>query len=122
MRDIQDEGIKTYEEASAEVDFQREGQEVTITISEYISPTLCARLNENRTVFDEHIDDFRAMIDCVHIDTDYKGEHFTKVESDVPENKEDFIKGEYTVSLPHPDARVAVKIIGMLGEETVVTK
>ena len=29
---------------------------------------------------------------------------------------------QYTVSLPHPDARVAVKIIDMLGEETVVTE
>ena len=38
--------------------------------------------------------------------------------SDVPEKKEDFVDGEYTVSLPRPDARVAVKIIDMLGEET----
>ncbi len=119
VRDVQDEGIKTYAEASAEVNFKREGQEVTITISEYISPTLCARLNDDRTVFDEHIEDFRAMIDCVHIDTDYKDEHFTRVESDVPENKEDFIKAEYTVPLPRPDALVAVKIIDMLGEETI---
>lgn len=118
--DIQDEGIKTYEPASAEVDFQRNGQEVTITISEYISPTLCARLNDDRTVFDEHIEDFRAMIDCVHIDTDYKGEHFTRVESDVPIRKEDFIKAGYTISLPRPDACVAVKIIDMLGEETII--
>ena len=75
----------------------------------------------DRTVFDEQIDDFRAQIDCVLIDTDYTGEHFTIVESDVPERKEDFIEGQYTVSLPHPEARVAVKIIDMLGEETVVT-
>ena len=122
VRDIQYEGIKTYEPASAEVDFKREEQEVTITITEYISPTLCARLNDDRTVFDEHIEDFRTMIDCVHIDTDHKGKHFTRVESDVPENKEDFIKGKYTVSLPHPDARVAVKIIDMLGEETIITE
>ena len=42
------------------------------------------------------------------------------VESCVPEKKSDFIKGQYTVSLPRPDARIAVKIIDMLGEETVV--
>ena len=29
---------------------------------------------------------------------------------------------QYTVTLPHPDARVAVKIIDMLGEETVVVQ
>ena len=43
-------------------------------------------------------------------------------ESDVPKKKDDFVEGEYTVSLPRPDARVAVKIIDMLGEETVITE
>ena len=70
-------------------------------------------------LLDEHIKDFRAQIDCVLIDTDYKAEHFGIVESDVPEKDEDFIEGEYTVSLPRPDARVAVKIIDRLGEETI---
>ena len=76
----------------------------------------------DRTIFDEQIDDFRAQIDCVLIDTDYTGEHFKIVESDVPKKKDDFVDREYTVSLPHPDARVAVKIIDMLGEETVITE
>ena len=74
----------------------------------------------DRTIFDEQIDDFRAQIDCVLIDTDHTGEHFNIVESDVPKKKTDFVEREYTVSLPRPDARVAVKIIDMLGEETVV--
>ena len=120
VRDIGSEGITTFEPASAEVDFEREGENVKITISEYISPTILARMDIDRTIFHEQIDDFRAQIDCVLIDTDYTGEHFTIVESDVPEKKDDFVEGEYTVSLPHPDARVAVKIIDMLGEETVV--
>ncbi len=76
----------------------------------------------DRTIFDEQIEDFRAQIDCVLIDTDYTGEHFKIVESDVPEKKKDFVEGEYTVSLPRADTRVAVKIIDMLGEETVVTE
>ena len=121
VRDIGSEGITTFEPASAEVKFEKEGQNVTITIADYISPTILARMDIDRTLFDEQIDDFRAQIDCVLIDTDYTGEHFTIVESDVPEKKDDFVEGEYTVSLPHPDARVAVKIIDMLGEETVVT-
>ena len=122
VRDIGSEGITTFEPASAEVNFEREGDSVKITISEYISPTILARLDIDRTIFDEQIDDFRAQIDCVLIDTDYTGEHFTIVESDVPEKKTDFVEGKYTVSLPHPDARVAMKIIDMLGEETVVTE
>ncbi|MDE0689231.1 MAG: site-specific DNA-methyltransferase [Candidatus Poribacteria bacterium] len=122
VRDIGSEGVTTFEPASAEVNFEREGDSVKITISEYISPTILARLDIDRTVFDESIDDFRAQIDCVLIDTDYSGEHFKIVEGDVPKKKADFVEGEYTVSLPRPDACVAVKIIDMLGEETVVTE
>ena len=122
VRDIGSEGITTFEPASAEVNFEREGESVKITISEYISPTILARMDIDRTIFDEQIDDFRAQIDCVLIDTDYTVEHFKIVESDVPAKKDDFVEEEYTVSLPRPDARVAVKVIDMLGEETVVTE
>ena len=100
----------------------REGDSVKITISEYISPTILARMDIDRTIFDEQIDDFRAQIDCVLIDTDYSGEHFTIVASDVPEKKTDFVEGKWTVSLPLSEARVAVKIIDMLGAETVVAE
>ncbi len=122
VRDIGREGVTTFEPPQATVDFDvnREEQSATITIRDYISPTILDRFDIERTVFDEHIDDFRAQIDCVLLDTAYTGEHFTIVESDVPKKKSDFIKGKYTVLLPHPDARVAVKIIDMLGEETVV--
>ncbi|MCY3741250.1 MAG: site-specific DNA-methyltransferase [Candidatus Poribacteria bacterium] len=120
VRDIGSEGITTFEPASAEVNFDRKGDSVKITIADYISPTILARMDIDRTIFDEQIDDFRAQIDCVSIDTDYSGEYFKIVESDVPKKKEDFVEGEYTVSLPRPDAHVAVKIIDMLGEETVV--
>lgn len=120
VRDIGSEGVTTFEPASAVVNFEREGDSVKITISEYISPTILARLDIDRTLFDEQIDDFRSQIDCVLIDTDYTGEHFTIVESCVPEKKDDFVEKEYTVLLSRPDARVAVKIIDMLGEETVV--
>ena len=119
IRDIHSEGISTYQQAIANVDFNRDGQSVKITITEYISPTILDRLDKDRSIFDEHIDDFRAQIDCVLIDTNYTSEHFKICESDVPDKHEDFIEGEYTVELPHPDARVAVKIIDMLGEETI---
>ncbi len=122
VRDIGSEGVTTFEPASAEVNFEKEGNNVKITIAEYISPTILARMDIDRTLFDEHIDDFRAQIDCVLIDTDYVGEHFKIIESDVPEKKDDFVKAEYTVKLPRPDARIAIKIIDMLGEETVVAE
>ncbi len=122
VRDIGSEGITTFEPASAEVNFEREGDIVKITIAEYISPTILARMDIDRTIFDEQIDDFRAQIDCVLIDRDYTIKYFKIDESDVPENKDDFVEGEYTVTLPRPEARVAVKIIDMLGEETIVVE
>ena len=122
VRDIQHEGVTTYTPAEAAVEFKREDQHVTITITDYISPTILGRLDIDRTVFDEQIDDFRAQIDYVLIDTDYTDTHFVIVESDVPERKEDFVAAQYTVSLPRPEARVAVKIVDMLGEEVIVAE
>ncbi len=122
VRDIQRDGVTTFAPAEAEVDFKRDGQHVTITLVDYISPSLLGRLEIARTLFDEQVDDFRAQIDCVLIDTDYNGTHFRIVESDVPEQRTDFIRGQYTVVLPRRDARVAVKIIDMLGEETLITE
>jgi len=121
VKDIQRDGVTTYAPAEANVEFKRDEDKVTITVANYISPTILARMAIDRTIFDEYIDDFRAQIDCVLIDTDYNGEHFAIIESDVPEKKSDFIVGSYTVALQRPDAVVAVKIIDMLGEETVVT-
>ena len=122
VQDIQRDGVTTYSSAEADVQFERNCESVTVTVEDYMSPTILARLDIDRTVFDEHIDDFRAQIDCVLIDTDYAGEHFTIIESDIPKKKEDFVEAQYTVTLPHPDARVAVKIIDMLGEETIITE
>lgn len=119
VKDIGSEGVTTFEPAEAEVDFNRDGGSVTITILEYISPTILKRLDIDRSIFHEEIKCFKSQIDCVLIDTDYTGECFNIVERDIPEKKEDLVEGEYTVSLPRPDARVAVKIIDMLGEETI---
>ena len=119
VREIGSEGITTFEKVQANVNFQREEHSVTITIEDYISPTICDRLDIDNTLFDEHIEDFKSQINCVLIDTDYNGEYFNQVESDVPKNKEDFVQAKYTLPIPRPDARVAVKIIDMLGEETI---
>ena len=44
------------------------------------------------------------------------------MESDVPGKKSAYVRGEYEFALPRPGARVAVKIIDMLGEETIIVK
>ena len=121
IREIGSEGITTFDPAEAKVNFEKEDQSITITIEDYISPTICDRLDIDNTLFDEHIKDFKSQIDYVLIDTDYNGEHFNidTEKSDIPDNKEDFVQATYTVEIPRPDARVAVKIVDMLGEETL---
>ena len=119
VREIGSEGITTLDPAQANVNFERDEQSVTITIEDYISPTICDRLDIDNTLFDEHIEDFKAQIDYVLIDNDYSGDGFKIEIRDIPENKEDFVQATYTVEIPRPDARVAVKIVDMLGEETL---
>ena len=74
--DIQQDGLITDQPAEAEVVITKQGKKATITINDYISPTILARMSIDRTIFNEQIDDFRAQIDCVLIDTDYNGENF----------------------------------------------
>lgn len=59
------------------------------------------------------------MIDTVLIDANYDGKTFHIVYSDVPERKDDLIKGGYEIEIPDEKAKVAVKIIDMLGEEVI---
>ena len=118
--DIQQDGLITNQPAQADVKIVKKGKQATVKINNYISPAILARMDIDRTLFDEQIDDFRAQIDCVLIDTDYNGEGFNIVASDLPEKKSDFVEGEYQLPLPRAGAKVAVKIIDMLGEEILV--
>ena len=117
VRDIRQDGVIANQPAEAEVKITKKGRKVKVEILDYISPTILARMDIDRTIFDEKIEDFRAQIDCVSIDTDYNGKHFRIVENDLPEKRKDFIKAEYELTLPRVGAKVAVKIVDMLGEE-----
>lgn len=119
IRDIQQDGMITYQPAEADIEINKRGRKAEIRITDYISPTILARLDIDRTVFNERLDDFRAQIDCVFIDTDYNGSNFRVVASDIPEERDDLIKGKYELRLPRIGAKVAVKIVDMLGEEVL---
>ena len=67
------------------------------------------------------IHDWRAMVDCVMIDTAYNGKVFNVALSDIPERKTDFVDGHYEFPAPAPKTVVAIKVIDMLGEEVLVT-
>ena len=122
VHDIQQDGMITNQPAKAEVSITKKNKKAMVNITDYISPSILARMEIDKTLFDEQIGDFRAQIDYVLIDTDFNGESFNIVESDLPEKKTDFIKGEYELSLPHASAKVAVKIVDMLGEEVIAVK
>lgn len=56
------------------------------------------------------------------IDSNYVGKIFDIKLSDVPEGKDDVVKGTYEVDLPSKRrSTIAVKITDMLGEELLVT-
>lgn len=108
--------------AEAKVEIKRENDKVFIEIKDFISPTIIERLNIDSQLWKVKIPDFRAMIDYVLIDTDYDGEVFNIVFSDVPQNKTDLIKGKYELEVNKDKARIAVKIVDMLGEEVLIVK
>lgn len=64
--------------------------------------------------------DWRAVVDCILIDTQYDGQVFSVALADVPERKQDLVNGRYELPAPPAGSTVAVKIIDMLGEELVI--
>lgn len=78
--------------------------------------------NKEAGVFRAEIPDWRAVVDCVLIDTNHDGEVFNVALADVPERKQDLVSGHYELPAPRAGATVAVKVIDMLGEECVVVQ
>jgi len=103
--------------AETKVSIKRKNNKAIIEIQDFISPTIIERLNIDNTLFKVKIPDFRSMIDCVLIDSNYDNNTFHIVYSDVPEKKNDLVAGKYEIKIPKKKIKVAVKIIDMLGEE-----
>jgi hypothetical protein len=111
-----------HQPARAKVDMRRDGEKILVEIKDFISPTIIERLKGQSGILSPEIDDWRAMVDCVMIDSTYDGSVFNITFSDVPEKKNDLVMGKYDLPAPQGKATVAVKIIDMLGEEVMVTK
>ena len=112
----------THKPCKAKIEIKRKDSEASIVIKEFLSPTILERLEIDTKLFSVKIPDFRSMIDVVLIDTNYNGEVFNIVVSDVPEKKNDLVLGTYKVQIPKSKTTIAVKIIDMLGEELLITK
>ena len=93
-----------------------------IVIEDFISPTIIEKLNMDIESFKTKIPDFRSIIDTVLIDNDYDGQIFHIVYSDIPQKNYEVIDGEYEIEIPENKTVVAVKIIDILGNETIVTE
>lgn len=115
-------GIIKHEPLSASVEIKSDGEKLFVEIHDVFSPSILQRLDMQEGVFRAKIEDWRSVVDCVMIDTDYNGEVFNVALSDIPARKQDLVEGVYQLSAPKKGATVAVKIIDMLGEETLVTK
>jgi DNA modification methylase len=120
-------GFIAHEPAKAKVSVKRakarKGEsKIKVEIEDFISPTIVQRLDIDLPLFKAKITDWRSMVDCVMIDTAYDGKVFAVALADVPEKKDDWVRGEYELDAPEKETTVAVKIIDMLGEEVLVTK
>ena len=113
-------GFLIHKPAEAKIKVKRiDKNKARIEIQDFISPTIIERLNIDNKLFKVKIPDFRCMIDTVLIDNNYDGKTFHIVYSDVPERKDDLVKGKYEIETPSSKTRIAVKIIDMLGEEVI---
>ncbi len=111
-----------HQPAEAEVTIARQGDKLIVEIEAFISPTIAQRLDIDTPLLKVKLPDWRAMVDCVLVDTAYDGEVFNIVLADVPERKTDLVAGRYELPAPVGETTVAVKIIDMLGEEVVVVQ
>jgi adenine-specific DNA-methyltransferase len=120
--DVRYGGFFTHQPAQAQVDIQRTDKGIEVTIETFISPTIIERLKQQAGLLSPQIEDWRAMVDSVMIDTAYNGQVFNVVLADVPEKKSDLVNGKYVLDAPIGETTVAVKITDMLGEEVLVVQ
>jgi hypothetical protein len=111
-----------HEPARAKVKIARRGGKILVEVSDFVSPTIIERLQQQAGLLQPKIDDWRAMVDCILIDTGYDGTVFNAVLADIPEKKSDLVEGKYQLPAPADETTVAVKIVDMLGEEVLVAK
>lgn len=119
-------GFIKHEPMSVQASARREGQgadeKLVVQIDDVVSPSIIARLDLQEGIFRASIPDWRAVVDCVLIDTQHNGNIFNVTLADVPARKQDLVAGHYELPAPPAGATVAIKVIDMLGEERMVLK
>ncbi|MDR3572432.1 MAG: site-specific DNA-methyltransferase [Anaerolineaceae bacterium] len=115
-------GLFEHKPSEAEISIERTSDGILVEILDFISPTIIERLSRQGGLVAPKVEDWRAMVDSVMIDTSYNGEVFNIVITDTPEKKADLVSGKYQLSGPGEQTTIAIKITDMLGEEVLVTK
>jgi len=113
-----------HQPVKAKVSVKRAKGKVKVVIKDFVSPSIVERLKQQGGILTPQVDDWRAMVDSVMIDTGYDGKVFKVALADVPPSgrKSDLVAGEYELEGPKGETTVAVKITDMLGEEVLVTE
>ncbi len=93
------------------VRWERQGNELTITLESVHNPALEAPLA-----------DWRTGVLSVAVDPAYDGQVFRAVHADAPKGKGRLVQGRYRIPLPPGPARVAIKVVDMLGQEATVER
>ena len=110
--------------ATARVTFERTVDRIQVRIDDFLSPSILERLSGEEGILAPSIDDWRAMVDSVAIDTAYDGTIFDVELIDIPARRSDLVDGAYELAAPgeHADRPAAVRITDMLGEEVLVVE
>ncbi len=109
-----------HQPAVARVKVSRTKKQLVVEIRDFVSPSIMERLERQGGIVQPEIEDWRWVVDCVLIDTDFNGTVFNVVLADIPEKKTDLVNGRYELPAAKTDGTVAVKVIDMLGEEVLV--
>jgi hypothetical protein len=114
-------GFFEHRPAAAKVKVKREKDQLVVEILDFTSPSIIQRLQQQAEIAKPRIEDFRAMIDWVEIDTAYDGKTFNVAHVDLPDRKSDFVAARYELLAPKGETTVAVRIVDMLGEEVLAS-
>ena len=104
--------------AAGAIGVARVGDSIRVEVREYANPAATGILAPGST----NDSDWRCMVDAVLIDSAYDGRTFRVALADVPERRANLVAGLYTLPAADGPATVAVKIVDVLGTETIVTQ
>jgi hypothetical protein len=114
-----EEGIVQHQPAELDATLEREGNEVIVTLTNYISPTLQQKLFKEGLSSGNALDDFRRQLDFVSIDPNYDGSIFKPTVQDASMKKTELIVSKYRFTNSAVGNNIAVKTIDVLGEEVL---